>query len=150
MGISAALIPFLGHDDANRALMGANMQTQAVPPLLRPQVPIVSTGMEGVAVADSGQIAVAEADGEVLSVTGDNILVKQSDGDLRIYPLRKYHRSNQSTCIDQRPSVVQGQRIKKAKLSSTLRLPRTENWRLAKTWLSRSFPGKALTLKMLF
>ncbi|HNZ15126.1 MAG TPA: DNA-directed RNA polymerase subunit beta [Anaerolineaceae bacterium] len=115
VGISAALIPFLEHDDANRALMGANMQTQAVP-LLRPQVPIVSTGMEGVAVADSGQIAVAEADGEVLSVTGDNILVKQSDGDLRIYPLRKYHRSNQSTCIDQRPSVVQGQRIKKGEV----------------------------------
>jgi DNA-directed RNA polymerase subunit beta len=112
VGISAALIPFLEHDDANRALMGANMQTQAVP-LLRPQVPIVSTGMEDVAVADSGQIALAEADGEVLSVTGDNLVVKQTDGDLRIYNLRKYHRSNQSTCIDQRPAVVQGQMIKK-------------------------------------
>jgi DNA-directed RNA polymerase subunit beta len=115
VGISAALIPFLEHDDANRALMGANMQTQAVP-LLRPQVPIVSTGMEGVAVADSGQIALAEADGEVLSVTGDNLVVKQSNGDLRIYNLRKYHRSNQSTCIDQRPAVVQGQMIKKGEV----------------------------------
>ena len=115
VGISAALIPFLEHDDANRALMGANMQTQAVP-LLRPQVPIVSTGMEGVAVADSGQIALAEADGEVLSVTGDNLVVKQTDGDLRLYKLRKYHRSNQSTCIDQRPAVVQGQMIKKGEV----------------------------------
>lgn len=115
VGISAALIPFLEHDDANRALMGANMQTQAVP-LLRPQVPIVSTGMEDVAVADSGQIALAEADGEVLSVTGDNLVVKQTDGDLRLYKLRKYHRSNQSTCIDQRPAVVQGQMVKKGEV----------------------------------
>ncbi len=111
VGISAALIPFLEHDDANRALMGANMQTQAVP-LLRPQVPIVSTGMEGVAVADSGQITIAEADGEVISVTGDKIVIKQDDGQLRTYNLRKYHRSNQSTCIDQRPSVTQGDFIK--------------------------------------
>lgn len=112
VGISAALIPFLEHDDANRALMGSNMQTQAVP-LLRPEVPIVSTGMEGAAVADSGQVVIAGEDGEVLSVTGESLFVKQNNGDLRAYKLRKYQRSNQSTCIDQRPAVSKGQLIKK-------------------------------------
>ena len=107
VGISAALIPFLEHDDAGRALMGSNMQTQAVP-LLRPEVPIVSTGMEEAAVADSGQIVIAEEDGEVLSVTGDSLVVKQTSGDLKLYKLRKYQRSNQSTCIDQRPAVFAG------------------------------------------
>jgi len=112
VGISAALIPFLEHDDAGRALMGSNMQTQAVP-LLRPEVPIVSTGMEEAAVADSGQVIIAEEDGEVLSVTGDSLVVKQTTGDLKLYKLRKYQRSNQSTCIDQRPAVSQGQLIHK-------------------------------------
>lgn len=112
VGISAGLIPFLEHDDANRALMGSNMQTQAVP-LLRPEVPIVSTGIEDVAVADSGQVVTAEEDGEVLSVTGDTLVLKQKSGDLKIHKLRKYHRSNQSTCIDQRPAVVKGQLVKK-------------------------------------
>ena len=112
VGISAALIPFLEHDDANRALMGSNMQTQAVP-LLRPEVPLVSTGMEAAAVADSGQVVKAEEDGEVLSVTGDSMFVKQTNGDLRAYNLRKYQRSNQSTCIDQRPAVSKGQFIHK-------------------------------------
>ena len=112
VGISAALIPFLEHDDANRALMGSNMQTQAVP-LLRPEVPTVSTGMEAAAVADSGQVVIAEADGEVLSVTGDSLVIKQSNGDLRHYKLRKYQRSNQSTCIDQRPAVQKGQLVHK-------------------------------------
>ena len=112
VGISAALIPFLEHDDANRALMGSNMQAQAVP-LLRPEVPIVSTGMEGYAAVDSGQVVVAEEDGEVLSVSGNSIFVKQKSGDLKVYNLRKYQRSNQSTCIDQRPAVTKGQLIKK-------------------------------------
>jgi DNA-directed RNA polymerase subunit beta len=111
VGISAALIPFLEHDDANRALMGSNMQRQAVP-LLRPEVPIVSTGMEAQAALDSGQVITAEEDGEVISVTGKEIVV-QSGGKKRVYRLRKYHRSNQSTCIDQRPAVSKGQRIKK-------------------------------------
>jgi len=112
VGISAALIPFLEHDDASRALMGSNMQTQAVP-LLRPEVPIVSTGMEGIAVADSGQVVIAEEDGEVISVTGDSLVLKQASGTLKIHKLRKYQRSNQSTCIDQRPAVVKGQLVHK-------------------------------------
>ncbi len=112
VGISAALIPFLEHDDANRALMGSNMMAQAVP-LVRPEIPLVSTGMEGHAALDSGQVIVAEADGEVISVTGSTITVKEKKTGNRVYQLRKYQRSNQSTCIDQRPSVVKGQLIKK-------------------------------------
>ena len=110
VGISAALIPFLEHDDANRALMGSNMQAQAVP-LVRPEIPLVSTGMEYHAALDSGQVIVAEADGEVTSVTGSSIVIRENDG-LRTYQLRKYQRSNQSTCIDQRPAVVKGQIVK--------------------------------------
>lgn len=111
VGISAALIPFLEHDDANRALMGSNMQAQAVP-LLKPDVPQVSTGMEYHAAMDSGQVVIAEDDGEVVSVTGSHIKMRTANGE-RTYLLRKYQRSNQSTCIDQRPAVVKGQRIRK-------------------------------------
>ena len=110
VGISAALIPFLEHDDANRALMGSNMQRQAVP-LLKPDVPIVSTGMENQAAYDSGQVLVSNVDGEVTSVQGDRIVVRTDEGEERIFRLRKYNRSNQSTCIDQRPVVFKGHRI---------------------------------------
>ena len=112
VGISAALIPFLEHDDANRALMGSNMQAQAVP-LLRPDVPQVSTGMEYHAAMDSGQVVIAEEDGEVTSVTGSSVVIRTAEGKQHAYSLRKYQRSNQSTCIDQRPAVVKGQRIKR-------------------------------------
>jgi DNA-directed RNA polymerase subunit beta len=111
VGISAALIPFLEHDDANRALMGSNMMAQAVP-LVRPEIPMVSTGMEYNAALDSGQVIVAVENGEVISVTGSTITVKEKKGT-RTYQLRKYQRSNQSTCIDQRPAVVKGQLIKR-------------------------------------
>jgi len=109
VGVSAALIPFLEHDDANRALMGSNMQRQAVP-LLQPDVPIVSTGMELQAAHNTGQVVLAEKPGEVLSVDGERVVLMQEDGP-RTYMLRKYQRSNQSTCIDQRPVVVKGQRV---------------------------------------
>jgi DNA-directed RNA polymerase subunit beta len=112
VGISAALIPFLEHDDANRALMGSNMQAQAVP-LVNPDIPLISTGMERYAALDSGQVLVAEEDGEVISVTGREVFVKNAEGKIRDYTLRKYQRSNQSTCIDQRPAVNKGQRIHK-------------------------------------
>ncbi len=111
VGISAGLIPFLEHDDANRALMGSNMQAQAVP-LVKPDIPQVSTGMEFHAARDSGQVIVAEEDGEVISVTGKHVIVRNGGGD-HLYQLRKYQRSNQSTCIDQRPAVVKGQRVQK-------------------------------------
>ena len=111
VGISAALIPFLEHDDANRALMGSNMQAQAVP-LLMPEVPLVATGMEWQAAVDSGQVVTAEEEGEVISVTGRQVDVQTKKGK-KVYKLRKYNRSNQSTCIDQRPVVRKGQRVKK-------------------------------------
>ncbi len=115
VGISAALIPFLEHDDANRALMGSNMQRQAVP-LLRPDVPIVSTGMESQAAYDSGQVLVSDISGEVTSVQGERIVVRDAEGKEHIYRLRKYNRSNQSTCIDQRPIVTKGQHIRKGQV----------------------------------
>ena len=115
VGVSAALIPFLEHDDANRALMGSNMQAQAVP-LVRPEIPIVSTGMEAYSAIDSGQLVVAEQDGEVISVTGRSIQVREADGNIRTYALQKYRRSNQSTCIDQRPAVIKGQRVHKGQI----------------------------------
>jgi DNA-directed RNA polymerase subunit beta len=109
VGISASLIPFLEHDDANRALMGSNMQAQAVP-LLLPDVPRVSTGMEYHAAIDSGQVITSDEDGEVVSVTSSRVIIMTDSGE-KVYHLRKYQRSNQSTCVDQRPAVVKGQRI---------------------------------------
>ena len=111
VGVSASLIPFLEHDDANRALMGSNMQRQAVP-LIRPESPVVSTGMEWQAAIDSGQVVQAKEDGEVVEVLGDVVVTREADG-LRRYPLKKHQRSNQSTCIDQRPIVHKGQRVAK-------------------------------------
>jgi DNA-directed RNA polymerase subunit beta len=111
VGISAALIPFLSHDDANRALMGSNMQRQAVP-LINPDVSKISTGMEAQAAYDSGQVLIADVSGEVISVQGDRIIMRlDEDGSERAYPLRKFDRSNQSTCIDQRPTVYKGQTV---------------------------------------
>jgi DNA-directed RNA polymerase subunit beta len=111
VGVSASLIPFLEHDDANRALMGSNMQTQAVP-LIRQEVPLVSTGMERQAAIDSGQVILSDVEGEVVSVTGSEVVVRHGR-DRRVYRLRKYNRSNQSTCIDQRPAVIKGQRVRR-------------------------------------
>jgi DNA-directed RNA polymerase subunit beta len=111
VGVSASLIPFLEHDDANRALMGSNMQRQTVP-LVQPEAPLVATGMEWRAALDSGQVLLAKDDGEVVSVTGDEIVVRYPDG-LHTYYLHKYQRSNQSTCVDQRPVVYKGLRVRK-------------------------------------
>ena len=111
VGISAALIPFLEHNDANRALMGSNMQRQAVP-LIAPEVPLVGTGMEWDAAIDSGQVITAKEGGEVVSATGRQVVVAGDDG-LHVYPLRRYGRSNQSTCVDQRPIVSRGERVEK-------------------------------------
>ena len=115
VSVSAALIPFLEHDDANRALMGSNMQRQAVP-LLRPEAPIVGTGIERQAAVDSGQVAVASQPGEVISAHSDEITVLEDNGTRHVYRLRKYQRSNQSTCIDQRPVVNKGDRVEKGQV----------------------------------
>ena len=124
VGISAALIPFLSHDDANRALMGSNMQAQGVP-LLKPHIPRVSTGIEKPAALDSGQVLLAEDDGEVVSVVGNRIVLRDKDNQENVYKLWKYQRSNQSTCIDQRPIVSKSQIVKKGEViadsSSTVR-----------------------------
>ena len=109
VGVSAALIPFLEHDDANRALMGSNMQRQAVP-LILPEAPTVGTGMEYCAALDSGQVVTAASEGVVVSVTGSRIVV-EGEGGAETYELRKFNRSNQSTCIDQRPVVSKGDRV---------------------------------------
>jgi DNA-directed RNA polymerase subunit beta len=112
VSVAASLIPFLEHDDANRALMGANMQRQAVP-LLKPEVPLVGTGMEGRAARDSGQVITAKDDGEVLAVSATEIVVRYNSGQEVTYPILKFMRSNQGTCINQRPIVEKGQKFKR-------------------------------------
>ena len=110
VSVATALIPFLEHDDANRALMGSNMQRQAVP-LLEPESPIVGTGMEERAARDSGQVLVAQRGGLVTSVTAERIHVETDAGELDEYKLLKFVRSNQGTCINQRPIVNVGDRV---------------------------------------
>ncbi len=112
VSVAGTLIPFLEHDDANRALMGSNMQRQAVP-LLRPDSPIVGTGMEYQAARDSGQVVVAQEPGVVLSSTSQKIVVQEDNGVEHEYPLQKFRRSNQDTCINQRPIVQKGERVEK-------------------------------------
>jgi DNA-directed RNA polymerase subunit beta len=110
VSVATALIPFLEHDDANRALMGSNMQRQAVP-LLEPESPIVGTGMEERAARDSGQVQVARRGGLITSVTAERILIETDAGELDEYKLLKFVRSNQGTCINQRPIVNVGDRV---------------------------------------
>ncbi len=110
VSVATALIPFLEHDDANRALMGSNMQRQAVP-LLEPESPIVGTGMEDRAARDSGQVLVARRGGLVTSVTAERIHIETDAGELDEYRLLKFVRSNQGTCINQRPIVDVGVRV---------------------------------------
>ena len=110
VSVATALIPFLEHDDANRALMGSNMQRQAVP-LLEPEAPIVGTGMEVRAARDSGQVLIAREAGVVTSVTAERIQIETDGGELVEYPLQKFVRSNQGTCVNQRPIVDVGSRV---------------------------------------
>ena len=112
ISVATAFIPFLDHDDANRALMGANMQRQAVP-LLKTEAPIVATGMEYKAAVDSGTIPLAEDDGVVTRVTAREVNVHYDNGTDKSYHLTKFLRSNQSTCINMRPIVDLGERVKK-------------------------------------
>jgi DNA-directed RNA polymerase subunit beta len=125
--IAASLIPFLEHDDANRALMGSNMQRQAVP-LLRPQAPIVGTGLEGLIARDSRVLINAEGDGVVEYVDAKEIVIRYSrkeseklvsfEDDVKSYPLTKFQKTNQSTCINLQPIVVKGQKVKKGQVLS--------------------------------
>jgi DNA-directed RNA polymerase subunit beta len=111
VSVATALIPFLEHDDANRALMGANMQRQAVP-LLRAEAPYIGTGMEDRAARDAADLIQAIDDGDVIEVTGDMITVQYRNEGKKVYRLNKFTRSNQDTCINQKPRVREGDKVK--------------------------------------
>ena len=115
VSVGAAMIPFLEHDDAKRSLMGTNMQRQAVP-LLKPESPIVGTGMEYRAAKDSGITVVAKEDGTVEKVTADEIKIRNKKGDVTTYKLRKFKRTNGGTCINQKPVVTTGEKVKEGDL----------------------------------
>ncbi len=135
VSVAAALIPFLEHDDANRALMGSNMQRQAVP-LMCPEVPVVGTGMESIVARDSGAVVVAKRPGVVESVDASRILIRadkpEEDGldtGVDIYTLSKYQRSNQDTCFNQKPIIAVGDRVRKRDILADG--PATDNGELA-------------------
>ncbi|UWG97910.1 DNA-directed RNA polymerase subunit beta [Dehalobacter sp. DCM] len=128
VSIATALIPFLEHDDANRALMGSNMQRQAVP-LLRTDAPYIGTGMEYKAAVDSGVCLVSPKEGTAVRVTSDEIIIQNNDGTTTRNKLLKYLRSNQGTCINQRPIVVKGQKITAGQVIADG--PSTDNGELA-------------------
>jgi len=115
VSVAASLIPFFEHDDANRALMGSNMQRQSVP-LLLPQKPIVGTGLENQIALDSGMVINAQRDGIVESVTANKIIIRENSGRHYKYDLQKYQRSNQETCINHRPIVWEGEKIKSGQM----------------------------------
>ena len=115
VSVATACIPFLENDDANRALMGSNMQRQAVP-LIKTENPIVGTGMEYKACVDSGVAVVADADGVVESVDADQIVVREDNGEMHTYEMTKFKRSNAGTCTNQRPIVDKGEKIKKGQV----------------------------------
>ena len=115
ISIATSLIPFLEHDDAVRALMGTNMQRQAVS-LIRPEAPIVGTGIEHRAAKDSGQVIITQTDGQVSEVQSNRIIIKDNQGEERIYPLGKFVRSNASTCLNQRALVNKNDKIKKGQV----------------------------------
>jgi DNA-directed RNA polymerase subunit beta len=135
VSVAAALIPFLEHDDANRALMGSNMQRQAVP-LMCPEVPVVGTGMEAIVARDSGAVVVAKRSGVVETVDASRIVVRadkpEEDGldtGVDIYTLSKYQRSNQDTCFNQKPIIAVGDRVQKRAILADG--PATDNGELA-------------------
>jgi DNA-directed RNA polymerase subunit beta len=115
VSVATGMIPFLENDDANRALMGSNMQRQAVP-LLVTEAPFVGTGMEYKAARDSGVVVLAKEAGVVTKVDANSITIKEDGGNIRFYKLIKFQRSNQSTCINQRPIVVAGERVEKGQV----------------------------------
>ena len=128
VSVAAAMIPFLENDDANRALMGANMQRQAVP-LIRTEAPIVGTGMEYKAAKDSGVVVLAKEDGVVVKVSANSIDIRNKAGQIRRYELLKFKRSNQGTCVNQRPIVNVGDEVKEGQIIADG--PATENGEIA-------------------
>ena len=128
VSVAAAMIPFLEHDDVKRSLMGSNMQRQAVP-LIKPEAPIVGTGMEYRAAKDSGITVVAEEDGIVEKVTGDEIRIRNNKNEIKKYKLLKFKRTNGGTCINQRPIVSVGEKVQKGETIADG--PSTENGEMA-------------------
>ncbi|MGW6336168.1 DNA-directed RNA polymerase subunit beta, partial [Nocardia rhamnosiphila] len=128
VSVATAMIPFLEHDDANRALMGANMQRQAVP-LIRSEAPVVGTGMELRAAVDAGDVVVNDKAGVVEEVSADYVTVMADDGTRKSYRMRKFARSNQGTCANQRPIVDEGQRVERGQVLADG--PCTENGEMA-------------------
>ena len=128
VSVATAMIPFLENDDANRALMGSNMQRQAVP-LLKPESPIIGTGMEYKAAKDSGVVVLAKEDGVIEKVSADEIIIKDKDGERHKYHLLKFLRSNQGTCINQRPIVEEGEEVTKGTIIADG--PATDNGEIA-------------------
>ena len=112
LSVAASLVPFLEHDDANRALMGSNMQRQALP-LIKPSAPLVGTGLEKKSIVDSGAIVVAETEGKITEVDATHITIKEMSGKKKTYKISKFERSNQYTAVSQRPMVDVGQNVKK-------------------------------------
>ena len=115
ISVATSLIPFLNSNEANRALMGANMQRQAVP-LLRPESPVVGTGMEEIVARDCGHCLICKNDGVVSYVSADEVRVKNSDGDEDIYTLTKFEKTNDETCVNQKPCVKKGDKVKKGQI----------------------------------
>ncbi len=128
VSVATALIPFLEHDDANRALMGANMQRQAVP-LVRPEAPYVGTGIEGKAARDAADMIIAKEDGAITDVAGDSITVNYKNSGVTKYKLMKFERSNQDTCINQKSLVHVGDRFRKGDILADG--PSTDNGEIA-------------------
>ena len=128
VSVATAMIPFLENDDANRALMGSNMQRQAVP-LIKTDSPIVGTGMEYKAARDSGVVVIAKKGGVVQKVSSDEIQIKNEDGLLDTYKLLKFKRSNQSTCVNQKPTVLKGERVEQGEIIADG--PSTQNGEIA-------------------
>ncbi|WP_029687742.1 DNA-directed RNA polymerase subunit beta [Thermoanaerobacter sp. A7A] len=128
VSVATSMIPFLENDDANRALMGSNMQRQAVP-LIKPEAPIIGTGIEYKAAVDSGVVVLAKNDGVVEKVTADKVIIRTKDGRRDEYNLLKFKRSNQGTCINQRPIVNEGDEVKKGQVICDG--PSTDNGELA-------------------
>ena len=149
VSVGAAMIPFLEHDDANRALMGSNMQRQAVP-LMITDSPMVGTGIEYKAAKDSGVMVISEEDGTVEKVEGDKIVVKNEAGQKRTYHLRKFKRTNGSTCINQRPIVKEGEKVKRGDVIADGPATDKGEMALGKNLLIALQLGKVITMKMLF
>ena len=153
VSVAASLIPFLEHDDANRALMGSNMQRQAVP-TLRSDKPLVGTGMERNVARDSGVCVVAKRGGVIESVDASRIVIRVNDDEVHpgeagvdMYNMTKYTRSNQNTCINQRPLVRAGEKVAVVTSWLTVHPSIWVNWHWVRTCVSRSCHGTVTTSK---